>query len=59
MKKTLVTMMHLVYHLRYIKDPRTGACFAYYGYPGNYSSVMATVPCETVPSHLLITPKVN
>lgn len=42
--------------LRYIKDPRTGLCFAYYwGGAYNGSPALATVPCELIPPHLLVT----
>lgn len=45
-------------HLQYMKDTRTGICFAYYwGGAGNGGPALATVPCEAVPSGMLWTAK--
>lgn len=54
------TASKLVSHLIYVKDQRTNNCFAHYSrwsYGGYYISTIATIPCESVPTHLLITPK--
>ncbi len=40
--------------LQYIKDPRTGVCFAYYwGGAANGVPALATVPCDNIPPGLL------
>ncbi len=48
----------VVARIKYIKDPRTGLCFAYY-WDGslNGGKALATVPCEAIPSHLLTVAK--
>ncbi|MCR4274609.1 MAG: hypothetical protein NUW02_00980 [Candidatus Campbellbacteria bacterium] len=42
--------------LRYMKDPRTGICFAFTPtfYPNEFA--FTTIPCEAIPPELLITP---
>ena len=40
--------------IQYIKDTRTGLCFAYYwGGKSNGGPSLATVPCEAIPPQLL------
>ena len=42
--------------IQYIKDPRTGLCFAYYwGGSGNGGPALATVPCDQVAGMLIST----
>lgn len=49
----------VVCNIQYIKDPRTGLCFAYYwGGMANGGPALATVPCDSIPPHLLIVAKV-
>ncbi len=44
----------VVQEIRYIKDPRTNLCFAYYwGGAGNGGPALAYAPCEAVPPELL------
>ena len=46
--------------IQYIKDARTGLCFAYYWYwggAGNSGPALATVPCEAIPPQLLVVAK--
>jgi len=44
--------------IQYIKDPRTGLCFAYYWGDTNFGGpALATVPCEAVPPELLTVAK--
>ena len=44
----------VVDNIQYIKDLRTGLCFAYYwGGMANGGPALATVSCEAVPAHLL------
>lgn len=48
----------VVVNIQYIKDPRTGLCFAYYwGGAANGGPALATVPCEAIPPHLLTVAK--
>lgn len=48
------TQRIVVERIQYIRDPRTGLCFAYYWehrgeiYGGNAGPALATVPCEPV-----------
>lgn len=50
----------IVGKLHYIKDPRTGLCFAYYwGGTANGGPALANVPCEAIPTNLLWTAKVQ
>jgi hypothetical protein len=46
--------------IQYIKDPRTGLCFAYF-WKGAVDGgpALATVPCEAIPPDLLITAEVE
>lgn len=40
--------------IQYIKDARTGLCFAYYWGGGlNGGPALATVPCEAIPTNIL------
>ena len=45
--------------IQYIKDTRTGLCFAYYwgGTVIDGGPALATVPCEAIPPQLLTTAK--
>ena len=44
--------------IQYIKDTRTGLCFAYYwGGAGNGGPALATVPCEAILHELLTVAK--
>lgn len=45
----------VVSRIQYVKDPRTGLCFACYGERGGFSSgsPFAVVPCEEIPASLL------
>lgn len=44
--------------IQYIKDTRTGLCFAYYwGGMANGGPALATVPCEAIPAELLTVAK--
>ncbi len=44
----------VVSEIQYMKDPRTGVCFAYYYWEGyNGGPALATVPCDSIPSDLL------
>ena len=44
--------------IQYIKDTRTGLCFAYYwGGMGNGGPALATVPCEAISPKLLTVAK--
>lgn len=46
----------VVVEIQYIKDPRTGLCFAYMsGLSGGMA--LATVPCEAIPPQLLTVAK--
>lgn len=49
------TANDVVGSIQYIKDPRTGLCFAYFwGGNGLYGGpALATVPCEAIPTQLL------
>ncbi len=50
---------NIVGNIHYIKDPRTGLCFAYYwGGAANGGPALTTVPCEAIPPELLITAKI-
>ncbi len=49
-----VIVNDVVSRIQYIKDTRTGQCFAYYwGGLGDGGPALATVPCEAIPSQLL------
>ena len=51
----------VVENIRYIQDPRTGLCFAYYWWSdvrGEYRAI-AGVPIESVPPHLLTVAQVK
>jgi hypothetical protein len=51
---------HVVNRIQYIRDPRTGLCFAYV--PARWHNdgpALAVVPCESVPAHLLTTANVD
>ncbi|HAQ01711.1 TPA: hypothetical protein DCZ46_02930 [Candidatus Campbellbacteria bacterium] len=48
-----------VARIQYTKDPRTGLCFAIYQTWVGFAKIasLSTVPCEAIPSNLLITVK--
>ena len=51
-------LQYVLHSIDYIKDTRTGFCFAYHwGGSGNGGPALATVPCETIPLELLTIPK--
>lgn len=44
----------MIHEIVYIKDSRTGLCFAYgWGGSANGGPALATVPCDAVPPELL------
>jgi hypothetical protein len=44
----------LIASIRYLKDSRTNACFAYYwGGEANGGPALSEVPCESIPAELL------
>lgn len=45
--------LFFVKHLKYVKDTRTGICYAY-EWNFRYTPVFATVSCEKIPPELLI-----
>jgi len=48
----------VVDNIQYIKDTRTGLCFAYYwGGTTTDGSALASVPCEAIPPELLTVAK--
>ena len=47
----LQSINKIVGAIEYIKDPRAGVCFAYYWNGRNQN--LSTVPCESIPPHLL------
>jgi len=50
----------MVRDIVYIKDPRTGLCFAYkWGGAANGGPALAMVPCESIPEELLITAQIE
>lgn len=53
-----MTANKLVNNTIYVKDPRTGICFAYLTYGGVLSGITA-VPEEKIPPELLITAKID
>ena len=53
-------LTEVVSGIQYVKDPRTGLCFAYYwGGMAQGGPALASVPCESVPTNLLYTAKFN
>ena len=54
LKRLQVEATRVVGRIQYIKDGRTGLCFAYY-WGGGYNGgpALTTVPCETIPLELL------
>lgn len=51
------TANRVVRNIQYIKDPRTGLCFAYYYGGSAGGSGLTTVPCEAIPPELLTVAK--
>ncbi len=50
----LANGIKIVRGIQYIKDPRTNLCFASnWGGMANGGPVLATVPCEAIPSEIL------
>jgi hypothetical protein len=46
----------IVKGITYIRDPRTGFCFAYYwGGMGNGGPALTLVPTNTIPTNLIVT----
>jgi type II secretory pathway pseudopilin PulG len=46
---------NVVSNIRYIQDPRTNICYAYYWGGGAYGGpALTAVPCEKIPPELLV-----
>jgi len=56
MRASQATANKVVAGIEYIRDPRTGFCFAYYwGGAANGGPALAAVPCESIPPGMLTT----
>lgn len=53
--KAVKNAKYIVRNMAYLKDTRTNICFAYIFGGDLDGNAIATVPCESVPSSLLIT----